>query len=449
MQSAISKKSGFALLLIFLLALWFRFQFVYPNLNDIPVVRDAREYVNYGRNLLDYGTFSRASGVGKPVPDAFRSPGYPLLVAISMIIGGEQHYRAAVVLIQVVLGALLVPLTFLTGLYLLPARGALVAAGLVAVNPHLIAATSCILTETLFSFLLLLAIWMFHYALAKEQILPFILAAVCFGCAYLTNEITLFLPFIFACITILGVVFKQESVLKNRRLLNVFVFLVVFSLFPGGWQIRNSLQLPADAERGVHRAVIAMSHGAYPDFIYKNPQLKRFPYREDPLQPAFGESIDNFTRILWARFKKEPVKYLNWYLIGKPRYFWSWDIIQGIGDVYIYPVKVYLFENSKIASIVKAMMRFFHPVLLLFALAGIPLYFVAKQSEGNIGFRRCSPSFIFTTCIYATLIYMVFAPWPRYGIPFRPQLYLCSIWSWSVLYRYLFKKKGTDAKAFR
>lgn len=440
MQPDFSKKTVFTLFFIFLLALWFRFQFVYPNLNDIPVVRDASEYVNYGRNLVYHGTFSRESAVGKPAPDAYRSPGYPLLVALSIIVGGEQHYRATVVLTQVVLSALLVPLTFLTGIYLLSVRGAMVAALLVAVSPHLIAATSCILTETLFAFLLLLAIWLFHCALAKEQILPFVIAGVCFGCAYLTNEISLFLPFVFACIAMLGGALKQKAVLRNRRLLNVFVFLVVFSLFPGGWQLRNYLQLPDDAKRGVHRAVITMSHGAYPDFVYKNPQFKRFPYREDPLQPAFGESIDSFIRILWTRFKNEPARYLKWYLFGKPRYLWSWDIIQGVGDVYIYPVKVYLFENSEIAHLMKAMMRFLHPILTFFALAGIPLLYLAPRSEGKSEIKCNSLSFILATCIYATLIYMVFAPWPRYSIPFRPELYLCSIWPLTVLSKHLSKK---------
>jgi len=439
MQPEISKKTVFTLLFVFLLALWFRFQFVHPNLNDIPVVRDASEYVNYGRNLVYHGTYSRESAV-EPVPDAYRSPGYPLLIAFSIVVGGEQHYRAAVVLIQVVLSALLVPLTFLTGIYLLSARGAMVSALLVAVNPHLIAATSCILTETLFAFLLLLAIWLFHYALAKEHILPFVIAGVCFGLAYLTNEITLFLPFVFACIAMLGGALKQKAVLRDRRLLNVFVFLVVFSLFPGNWLLRNHLQLPDDAKRGVHRAVMTLSHGAYPDFVYKNPQFKRFPYREDPMQPAFGESIDNFIRILWARFKNEPVRYLKWYLIGKPRYLWSWDIIQGVGDVYIYPVKVYLFENSKLAHLIKVTMRFFHPFLFFLSLAGIPLYYVVTRNKGNAGFRCNSPSIIFASCIYATLIYMVFAPWPRYSIPFRPELYLCSMWSLTVIFRYLFKR---------
>jgi len=387
MRPDISKKTVFTLFFIFLLALWFRLQFVNPNLNGIPVIRDAREYVNYGRNLVYHGTLSRESAVEKPTPDAYRSPGYPLLVALSIVFGGEQHYRAAVVLIQVVLSALLVPLTFLIGIYLLSARGAMVAALLVAVNPHLIAATSCILTETLFAFLLLLAIWIFQYAMTKGKIWPFILAGMCFGLAYLTNEISLFLPFVFACIAFSGGALKKQAVSRNRRLLNVFVFLVVFSLFPGIWLLRNHLQLPDDAKRGVHRAVITLSHGAYPDFVYKNPRFKRFPYREDPLQPSFGDSIDNFMRILWARFKNEPVRYLKWYLIGKPRYLWSWDIIQGVGDVYIYPVKVYLFENSVMAHLVKAMMRFLHPFLLLLALASIPLLYLAPHS--GVIFKSC------------------------------------------------------------
>lgn len=434
MESKRSKRTVIALVSIFfLLAVWLRFHFVYPNLNDILVVRDAREYVAYGHNLVDHRTYSRELSVDNPTPDSYRSPGYPLLIAFSIVVGGEKHYRAIVVITQAVLGALLVPLTFLTGLYLLPTGGAMVAALLVAINPHMIAATSYLLTETLFSFLLLLAIWLFYYALFKGRRLPFILTGVCFGCAYLTNEITLFLPFLFAGISLSDNFRKPKMVRYNRRLFDILLFLAVFSLFPSGWALRNHLNLPEDAKSGIHRAVVTMSHGAYPDFIYKNPRYKRFPYREDPLQPSFGESIDNFSRILWTRLKEEPGKYLKWYLFGKTRILWSWDIIQGIGDVYIYPVKVYLFEDSKPLHLLKMTMRFFHPILCLLALAGIPLYYVVRRIGANGVFRDSTPSFVFAACIYATFIYTVFAPWPRYSIPFRPELYLCSIWSLTFL----------------
>jgi hypothetical protein len=186
-----------------------------------------------------------------------------------------------------------------------------------------------------------------------------------------------------------------------------------------------------------------MSHGAYPDFIHKSPYYKRFPYREDPLQPLFGSSVENFWRVLWPRVKKDPVRYLRWYLTGKPYYLWSWDIIQGAGDIYIVPVEKSLFQVSAAAGGIREIMKFLHPVTLFLALSSIPAIFLGKRSCGN-GAPACSlPVLPLTICIYFTLIYMVFAPWPRYGVPLRPELYLCAMWTLTFLKRILGKKWRT------
>jgi hypothetical protein len=92
-------------------------------------------------------------------------------------------------------------------------------------------------------------------------------------------------------------------------------------------------------------------------------------------------------------------------------------------------------------------MKFLHPVTLFLALMSIPAVFLGKRLWGNVEPALSLPVPPLTICIYFTLIYMVFAPWPRYGIPLRPELYLCAVWALTFFTRILsqIQRKKTEA----
>ena len=45
------------------------------------------------------------------------------------------------------------------------------------------------------------------------------------------------------------------------------------------------------------------------------------------------------------------------------------------------------------------------------------------------------PLLLAATAVYFTVVYSVFAPWPRYSVPLRPELYLLAAWSVAALVR--------------
>ena len=426
----ISARDLLLLCLVFLSALIIRIHYVHPLVDDIFVARDAKEYVTYGRNLVEHGIFSKDALRSTPRPDSYRSPGYPTFIALLMWGAGEQNYLKWLIYAQAIMGALLVPVIFLTGLFFLPVAGAMVSALLTAFSPHLITTTGCVLSETLFGFFLLAAVCCLQFAFEKPTAWCYAVSAILFGFAYLTNEASLFVPYLLAVVGFLSASIRETIEINRGFAGRVAVFLIIFTFFPATWLVRNQISIPAGAPRASERAVVTMSHGAYPDFIYKSPYYRRFPYREDPMQPAFGASFEGFSSILWSRAKESPGRYIRWYLVGKPYYLWSWDIIQGIGDIYINPVKVSLFEVSFLGRVIKGIMKFIHPLILLLAVLTLPAaYFRWVYSRNKAGVLHDLPVLPLSICIYFTALYTIFAPWPRYSVPLRPELYLCAVWA--------------------
>jgi hypothetical protein len=422
-------------------AFFMRMGYVEQTVIVNPIRADARQYVIYGYNLLHHQVFSSQMTKGEsPRPDSFRSPGYPLLIMLAFYFGGEKGFYPLMITWQVLIGSLMVPLTFFISICIMPAFWALAAATLVCFSPHLISMTSYLLTETLFGFTFLAAVSILLLAIIRRNAVLFALAGCSFGVAYLVNETVMLLPFLLSIL--LWISFKgllKFNILKSSHS-KIAVFTLVFVCFPLGWSIRNHINILEDSNRGSQRALSTLSHGAYPGFIYENPAYKYFPYREDPRQPEFSSSISKFTAILWDRVKERPLRYLSWYLIEKPYYFWSWNILQGQGDVYVYPVTTSFYMSSTAANVTRTIIKCFHPFLMTISLIGLIIFFTIPNKLHASATNTTAASLFSLILIYYTLLYTVFAPWPRYSVPFRPFFYVWAIWSIKSIISILAKK---------
>jgi len=400
---------------------------------DQPVRADALQYLLYAVNLVRHGVFSRAAPSNQtPTPDAFRSPGYPLLLALLLLLGGNTGFYPLVLHVQAVMGATMVALTFLLGCRFLPRWAAWGAAGLVALSPHMVVMSGYLLTETLFGFLLLTALSLLAHKHGDGRHL--VTAAIAFGLAYLVNETALLLP------PLLLLVFRQYLDSRQRATL-----LIIFALFPGGWMLRNQTQLPPGAETGSTRAIDTLSHGSYPGFVYKDPRYRYFPYKEDPAQPAYGASLQGFLPVFIQRFSERPWRYLRWYFIEKPLYLWSWSLLQG-QDIYIYPLRASsLYRDSMVARLSRDLMRMLHPLIQGVVIAGLllfPLIIIRRGAEAL-------PTALWAILSYYTALYALFAPWPRYAIPLRPEFYLWGLWLLAMMNRWFHKIRQTGQMTAR
>ena len=118
-----------------------------------------------------------------------------------------------------------------------------------------------------------------------------------------------------------------------------------------------------------------------------------------------------------------PIEHLQWYLLGKPVTLFSWDIIQGKGDVFIYPVVRTPYHEWAHFKITHEIMRFIHLPLVIFPVIGSFIAWVPKDK-----LRLKKPGLFTVRCIsllfgYFILLHIAGAPFPRYSIPIQPIIY--------------------------
>ena len=151
---------------------------------------DAYQYDRIAINLLEGNGYSLQAGPPYE-PDMFRTPLYPVTLASVYWLIGRAPY--AVAILQCVIGSLTCLLTARLARLLTSSRRVGALAGLlVAVYPLSVLYDNCLLTESLFTFLLLLALLLFATGLRSEGGLRFWLCGLALGLSALCKPIGLY-----------------------------------------------------------------------------------------------------------------------------------------------------------------------------------------------------------------------------------------------------------------
>ena len=414
------------LIAILLGALALRSWFVLGGWVGAPFISDATQYGNYAWNLVHAHTFSMADpGSESVVPDNYRDPGYPLLLAgLMLLFGSGDAWYHSILLVQVILGALSAGLAFVISRHWLGRNASFFVGMAVAVWPHNMAISDFLLSETLFGFMVLLALWLLVSASGSARRLRWGLAGLGFGAAAMVN----------ATMTPFGLLLAAALCLKRlapSRLL--LAFLIGSLLLPGAWAVR-SLTLKSDVSAG-NRVTENLVQGSWP--IYHS-AFKAFPFDAQAahVMDTIHEdtALANKSLVAWSaklleRVEREPGKYLAWYA-WKPELLWAWNIRVGFGDVYPYPIAHPIFSSSVVMRVFEALCVALDPVLfVLMAVAAGVVLFRSEASKVSIGLYAAA-----LLIAFETLVYSVLQSEPRYSIPFRPlQMMLVAAaieWAW-------------------
>lgn len=424
------------LALIVLAGLALRWQAATGTEIDLPVRADAGRFFLYAHNLAAHGIYSKDAGdfenPPRPVrPDALVPPGYPLFLAPFVAAQpaplGPPGPRlvARVTRAQALLGAAMLPLAFLLFRALVPAGWALAATALTALSPHLVSLSTYLLSETLFAFLLVAGL----LALAgvrrggRWAPLPAAASGLLLGAAVLTRPLLSYFPPL-----ALGLLLLAGPRAGRGRL--AAAFLAGFVLAFGPWVARNLATL---GQVGSPRlAILTLQFGAYPDLTYNDdPRTRGFAYAYDPKAGEVARSYATVLADIRRRFAAEPGRYLRWYLLGKPATLWSWDVIAGAGDVFVYPALRTPYRDRPLFKASHDLMRLLHVPVVLLALAGCVWVWLpaARRTAGDLLAARA----VALALMYVTALLMLGAPLPRYAFPFQPLLYGMAVFAlWSA-----------------
>lgn len=198
---------------------------------------DSHGYVSIGMNLMRHSVFS--SSQSSPfIPNLTRTPVYPFVLAIVFRVFGKQEI--AVIVLQMLLSSLTASLTFLIADKLqFPTLASLIASFLVALDPTSVLHAHVLLTETLFTTVLVTFIWVLVHYWHTRRVHWLLLSSVVLAIATLTRPISLFLGFVLLPLFFMNAVQNGKQKWIRTVLARGLLFIFVYSVLVFVWVYRN------------------------------------------------------------------------------------------------------------------------------------------------------------------------------------------------------------------
>ena len=407
---------GLLLFLVVLLAFAIREQFVLTGIVEYPIRGDIREYFAYAWNLIQHGSFSHVlPGTGAPVPDAYRSPGYPWLLAACLELWPQDPAMTSLgtwypmaLQLQVLLGTSSVLLAVLVARTWLAEGWALLAGLLLALWPHHIAATGALLSEVVFGFALLAGLYCLAKGWQNDAKGWWAAAGAVFGYAYLVNPLILFFPVLLA-----------GAAAWQRRRPAAVALLATFLLPVALLALRNA-GIPQAQDAPTGRAAINFVQGSWPNYHAAHSRY----YTHDPVAVAIMEEITREAvllekrpaeglAIIGARLAGDPVGYLRWYAWDKPWLLWDWNIRLGFGGFYFQDVRHSPLDRNPL-RVTSSLLETLNPAMTLLTLLGSLVMLLSPRASTPMP-AKC----VAGLALYLTLIHLVFQAEPRYANAYR------------------------------
>lgn len=418
------------LLLVLAISAFIQFTVVSRTVVENPLRADAGEYFAYAFNLHEYGTYTleRTWDTIPPhslVPDKMRSPGYPLFLAALGKPEPIEAYGLRVTYVQAGLGVLSVWLVYLIAVTFAGPAAALSVAFLTAINPQLATISTYLLTESLFTFLLLASVLMLARAVHGGRLWMWAGAGLLWGlCSLVRPTAQYFLPLLLVAVFLL----PRLRAFRKPALVAFSAFLLTLS----PWLLRNLSDSVSNP--GTSMAVNTLAHGSYPGFMYDGrPGTFAYPYRADPRIKEITKDMPSILSHIASKFREQPRTYATWYLLGKPYFFLSMEDVQSF-DVMIYPTsRTPYYEDLKFA-ILRTVSLALHWPLTILGLAGAALLAIRPEWLQLDDRGRSTALMVALVVAYGIALHMVVAPFPRYSIPFRPLLFALALLPFTAIY---------------
>jgi hypothetical protein len=195
------------------------------------------------------------------------------------------------------------------------------------------------------------------------------------------------------------------------------------TLIVAPWFIRNLLDVPAGS---VSLAATVILEGSYRGFTFSG-DPSTFPIWESSHDLSFDllrrSLVDTFEPVV-HKIAVDPLGMMNWYFIEKPVYLFQWNDIDGIGDVFVYPVLRTPFADRIAFRTVHLIFERSHVVILSLAFLGcialwVPTVTQIISSKTRILLRMASIMLMFLYFIHLPLVVTA-----RFAVPLYPTIFL-------------------------
>lgn len=218
---------------------------LYISWRGVRITGDSSEYLALAANILGHKAFS--FDVQAPfTPTIRRPPLYPGFLALCELLGGVTPI--AIGSVQAIIDAGVAAAIFVFAKWAGAGRWAIVAAGTYVFYPGAIVASATLLTETLFTGLIVAGALTLVFGFSTQKAAFTAIAGFCFGLAILCRPAALLLPIVLA-----GVIVWSYS--SRRRVLFAVLLLgtALITILP--WVVRTSLlahrMVPVQAWSGI------------------------------------------------------------------------------------------------------------------------------------------------------------------------------------------------------
>jgi hypothetical protein len=329
----------FCLVCIVFLGAFLRFATADGTVVDHPVRNDGRDYVAYAWNLKSFNVYSKdfnavdQPDAASPLPDAYRPPGYPLMLRALLHDRVDPDFWVRTVHVQAWLAVLTLVCSLWLAIALLGRWPGLLIGLLVAISPHQTIYVPYFLTETLYGAVLMMAL---TFAVISLKVVSWKWRMVCAGVAGIFFAATcLVRPTLNQWVPLLLLLLLVPRIRRFHR--EILMCSLAFFLVMAPWWVRNVNSTREISDAGQMR--VTVQQGSYPDLMYKaDPATLGYPYAYDPASGKASSSWANVFSDLRTKFASEPLTMLSWYAVGKTAFFFHWSPPDGWHDMFTYPV---------------------------------------------------------------------------------------------------------------
>ena len=222
---------------------------------------------------------------------------------------------------------------------------------------------------------------------------------------------------------------KSSSEKINKKL--ILIILVGYLTSYGPWIVYKNIAL---GDKPSSLTLDSLHNGMYIGLMHNNdPRTQGIPHRTDPDYDKVNDKA-SLLKELSNRIQQRPMDYLKWYIIDKPIMFLSWNIVAGMGDIFIYYIHYSPYQSLGLYKNTHLIMRALHgPLMILGSIMALVLWLpVAKNnfSRNTLLIGRILSLIIF----YFIAVHSAGTPLPRYSIPIRPIMYAFALLSIQLLY---------------